>query len=284
MYAFAACRSAVVVGQHLSYIPSLVPMWLQEQIAAQASTIDELRESLASQLEDLESTQLQLEATQSSLIDLESHLTSLEEESDEDEPERLSSQAASDAPQATQRQAKQGSKDAETPNPVVSLDAQQHTSPEENDMLASAVVNAFDDLFPASTNSEEDDASGRSEAPEDPFELFERGKAAVEARGQQGTTGTGALSSRPNGLTGPSSVSPPGAAPAYVTTAMSPWHLCQWLAPLLARMALPAAVQSTVLLSLTWHVTSCRALRIGLKVEYPGGAPVHRVSSAIPFW
>lgn len=139
---------------------------------------------MAAQLEDLETTQAQLEATQSSLIDLESHLTSLEEDN------VASSDSASLAQPGMASDTLTGKRvdlKAADSSPVVSPNLSEPTSTEQtlskdDDAVASAIVSAFDDLFPASR--EADETIDEAELPEAPLELFEQAKAKVEQRGR----------------------------------------------------------------------------------------------------
>ena len=141
---------------------------LQEQVARQAEAIEELNEAMASQLDELETTQAQLEATQSSLIDLESHLTSLEEDGEEEPTGRPRSAG-------TRPKSQQGFS-ARPGSPT------QQLSKEDEDAVASAVVSAFDDLFPASQGSGGNGNAGGAGPPEDTSELFQKAKASLEGR------------------------------------------------------------------------------------------------------
>ena len=160
---------------------------LQEQVKEQEQTIARLQETVRQQAEDLDWTQNQLINTQSSLIDLEGHLTTLEEQ----QAEQAAASAASSAAESTR------------PGPVLvsSPDlAQQPSDPlekfplsedalqqkEREDEVQSAFVSSIDSLFPPSPEgSEDDDTADVPELHEDPFELFEKGKAAVQARAKK---------------------------------------------------------------------------------------------------
>lgn len=142
---------------------------LQEQVARQAEAIEELNEAMASQLDELETTQAQLEATQSSLIDLESHLTSLEEDGEEESAGRPRSAG-------TRLSKPQQGFSARPGSPT------QQLSKEDEDAVASAVVSAFDDLFPGSQGSGGNGNAGGAGPPEDTSELFQKAKASLEGR------------------------------------------------------------------------------------------------------
>ncbi len=172
---------------------------VQEEVEQQAGVIGRLEAALERQLEDLEATQAQLEATQSSLIDLEDHLTTLEEEDDDEDDEVDSArspsspsslQPGSDADPSAAAAPSQASSQA-SPDLAHKAGQLQNNTPNEStsgrdDAVQSAFVDTIGSLFPPPQNiSDEDAAEAELALHEDPFELFEQGKAVVQARAEQ---------------------------------------------------------------------------------------------------
>lgn len=158
---------------------------VQEQLQDQAETIKRLQGTVRKQAEDLNLTQTQLVNTQSSLIDLEDHLTTLEDQqATADEAAVASLHETEPAPESPQSPQKNGSQKlplGQTPLP--------QSADEDSDAAQSAFVNTIDSIFPpASGESQGDDKADIPELHEDPFELFEKGKAAVQARAMDQNT------------------------------------------------------------------------------------------------
>ncbi len=179
-------------------------MALQAEIAEQAASIQRLEAAMAQNLADLEATQAQLEATQSSLIDLEDHLTTLEEEEDDDddlEPPSSPSSLLSDSnpnlgPTATPPEngpmsQVTASLDQTAGQPGTDLTSSPSAAASgRDDEVQSAFVSTMDSLFPPAQDiSDEDAAAAEQLLCEDPYELFERSKAALQARAEQRSAG-----------------------------------------------------------------------------------------------
>ncbi len=175
---------------------------MQAEIAEQAASIQRLEAAMAQNLEDLEATQAQLEATQSSLIDLEDHLTTLEEEDDDDlEPPSSPSSLLSDPNQnpgttATPPENRPMNEvasdlDQKAGQPGTDLTSSSSaTASGKEDEVQSAFVSTMDSLFPPAQDiSDEDAAAAEQLLCEDPYELFERSKAALQARAEQRSAG-----------------------------------------------------------------------------------------------
>lgn len=171
---------------------------MQDEIAEQAASIQRLEAAMAENLADLEATQAQLEATQSSLIDLEDHLTTLEEEDDDDlEPPSSPSSLLSDPRQnlgatATPPENRPMSQitanlDQKAGQPDSDLTSSSSAAASgREDEVQSAFVSTMDSLFPPAQDiSDEDAAAAEQLLCEDPYELFERSKAALQARAEQ---------------------------------------------------------------------------------------------------
>ena len=157
---------------------------VQERVKDQEQTIARLQETMRQQAEDLDWTQNQLINTQSSLIDLEGHLTTLEEQ----QAEQAAAAAAAMQPESAPASSPDNVQQPSDPLDKFPLkqDALQQT--EQEDEVQSAFVSTIDSLFPPSPEgSEADDMADASELHEDPYELFERGKAAVQARANKQT-------------------------------------------------------------------------------------------------
>lgn len=152
---------------------------LQDDTAKQAQYIDELQQAVAAKHEQLQLSQSQLEATQSSLIDLESHLTSLEEDN---QPPRIGAElgqlAANEEDQQIQMQNLLEGLNTEEAEGII----------DREESLASTIVDVFGDMFPASSEANSDSTAEEAALHEDPYELFEKGKAAVEGRGKRQVT------------------------------------------------------------------------------------------------
>ena len=173
-YIFKDCKNNVA-----DFRPSsAVDCALQDDIAKQAQYIEELQQAVAAKQEQLQLSQAQLEATQSSLIDLESHLTSLEED---EQPPPMSTEPPVSSNEAERKMQVQSLVD------MARAEELDGTSDQE-DSIASIAAAVFDDMFPVSSESDSDSTAEESdlleELHEDPYELFEKGKAAVEARGK----------------------------------------------------------------------------------------------------
>ena len=164
---------------------------LQEQLQERARTIKGLEQTVQQQVEELQWTQRQLLDTQSSLIELETHLTSLEDEQAEQaaattlpHPTQCAMPAVSsdDISDVSNAQQAAGTKSQKFP---LRPDLLQHP-PAGDDEVQSAFVNTIDSLFPpSSAGSEPDSTDYALELHEDPLELFEKGKAAVEGRARK---------------------------------------------------------------------------------------------------
>ena len=150
---------------------------MQEQLQDQVQTIERLQDTVKKQAEDLEWTQTQLINTQSSLIDLESHLTTLED------------QQADEAAGASLHKQEPNSETSQPPAKIrnqklpLEQDSQLQSTGQRDDAVNSAFVDTIDSIFPPSTaEGTADDTADIPELHEDPYELFEKGKAAVQAR------------------------------------------------------------------------------------------------------
>lgn len=175
---------------------------MQAEITEQAGSVQRLEAAMAQNLADLEATQAQLEATQSSLIDLEDHLTTLEEEDVDDlEPPSSPSSSLSDPNQnlgataippenRTMSQAA-ASLDQNAGQPGTDLiSGSSAAASGREDAVQSAFVSTMDSLFPPAQDiSDEDAAAAEQLLCEDPYELFERSKAALQARAEQRSAG-----------------------------------------------------------------------------------------------
>lgn len=182
---------------------------MQDEISRQARTIELLEDSVARQAAALQNTQAQLEATQSSLIDLEDHLTTLEEDGDDDDDD-LGLNPSFSSPSTLQPNG-----DIPPPGAIASVSEDSRTSqtseidqksqlddemkgksspagsaPGRDDAVQAAFVSTMDSLFPpAQQISDEDAAAAEQMLCEDPYELFERSKAALQARAEQQSAG-----------------------------------------------------------------------------------------------
>ncbi|KAL0021976.1 hypothetical protein WJX77_002082 [Trebouxia sp. C0004] len=171
----------------------------QAEIAEQAASIQRLEAAMAHNLEELEATQAQLEATQSSLIDLEDHLTTLEEEDDDDlEPPSSPSSVLSDSnpnlaatgpPPESRLMGQVAATRAGQPGSDLTGASSAAASGRDNE-VQSAFVSTMNSLFPPAQDiSDEDAAAAEQLLCEDPYELFERSKAALQARAEQQSVG-----------------------------------------------------------------------------------------------
>ena len=175
---------------------------IQGEIEQQAQNIERLESALKRQIGELEATQAQLEATQSSLIDLEDHLTTLEEE-EEDVDDELAETSTASFPvqpdtqldshvlttESEQRSSSQGAPEPIQKAGVVQTGLEEEsssaTAAEQHDEVQASFVSSMDSLFPVSEDSgEASKADLELSLCEDPYELFEKGKAAVHARGK----------------------------------------------------------------------------------------------------
>ena len=182
---------------------------MQDEISRQARTIEVLEEAAARQAAALQASQAQLEATQSSLIDLENHLTTLEEDGDDDDGD-LGPNLALSSPSTLQPNvglpppgaAGSVSEDSRTSqrsdldhksqldNEMKGKSSPASDAPGRDDAVQAAFVSTMDSLFPpAQQISDEDAAAAEQMLCEDPYELFERSKAAVQARAEQQSAG-----------------------------------------------------------------------------------------------
>ena len=167
----------------LAKLSYLVHCVLQEQLQDQVQTIQKLEDTVRQQAEDLNWTQSQLLSTQGSLIDLETHLTTLEEQqATADEAAAASQQQSDTAPMSpsslrgnTQPPGASAGKKLKLKEDLLP------TSPSQGgDPVQAAFVNSIDSMFPPS--GEDSEVGDMPDLPKDPYELFERGKAAVQAR------------------------------------------------------------------------------------------------------
>ncbi|KAL3145047.1 hypothetical protein ABBQ32_003538 [Trebouxia sp. C0010 RCD-2024] len=151
----------------------------EEQLQDQAQTIERLRDTVRKQAEDLEWTQTQLSDTQSSLIDLESHLTTLEDQqATADEAAGASIQHPEPNPESSQSPAEAGRQKS-----PLEQDPLPQSTGQGDDAVQSAFVDTIDSIFPPSSGEgKADDMADVPELHEDPYKLFEKGKAAVQAR------------------------------------------------------------------------------------------------------
>lgn len=149
-----------------------------QRLQDQLQISERLQETVRKQAEDLEWVQTQLSDTQSSLIDLESHLTTLEDQQAiADEAAGASLQQPEPNPESSQSPA-----DAGMLKSPLEQDPQPQSTGQGNDAVQSAFVDTIDSIFPPSGGESNDDMSEAPELHEDPYELFEKGKAAVQAR------------------------------------------------------------------------------------------------------
>ena len=171
---------------------------MQAEVAEQAASVQRLEAAMAQNLADLEATQAQLEATQSSLIDLEDHLTTLEQEDGCDiEPPSSPSSSLSDpnpsftatatAPEDRPMGQVAASLDQQAVQPGSDLTSSSSAAASgREDEVQSAFVSTMDSLFPPAQDiGDEDAAAAEQLLCEDPYELFERSKAALQARAEQ---------------------------------------------------------------------------------------------------
>ena len=172
---------ARVQGLHLkNYSSSLPSCALQEQLQDQVQTIQKLEDTVRQQAEDLNWTQSQLLSTQGSLIDLETHLTTLEDQQ-ADEAAAASLQQPKAASAASSLKGNTQPAGGSASEKLQLKEDLLPSSPSSNDPVQAAFVNSIDSLFPPSGGDSE--AGDMPDLPNDPYELFERGKAAVQARG-----------------------------------------------------------------------------------------------------
>ena len=178
---------------------------MQDEISQQARTIELLEDAVARQAAALQATQAQLEATQSSLIDLEDHLTTLEEDGDDDDGDlgpslSLSSPSilqpnvgfppqgavASVSEDSRTSQRSDIDQKSQLDNEMKGKSSPASGAPGRDDAVQAAFVSTMDSLFPpAQQISDEDAAAAEQMLCEDPYELFERSKAALQARADQ---------------------------------------------------------------------------------------------------
>ena len=155
---------------------------LQEQLQDRVQTIQKLENTVRQQAEDLNWTQSQLRSTQGSLIDLETHLTTLEDQQAKADEAAAASLQQPEAASATaplrgktQLPGKSASQKLQLKEELLPTSSSQGGDP-----VQSAFVNSIDSIFPPSGGDSE--AGDMPDLPDDPYELFERGKAAVQAR------------------------------------------------------------------------------------------------------
>jgi uncharacterized coiled-coil protein SlyX len=175
---------------------------MQAEIAEQAASIQRLEAAMAQNLAEMEATQAQLEATQSSLIDLEDHLTTLEEEDDDDlkppsspfsslsdSNQNLAATASPPENRLMGQVAASLDQKAGQPGSDVTSGFSAAASGRE-DEVQSAFVSTIDSLFPPAQDINNEDAAAAEQLLcENPFELFERSKAALQARAEQRSVG-----------------------------------------------------------------------------------------------
>lgn len=183
----------------------------QDEMSRQARTIEVLEEAVARQAAALQNTQAQLEATQSSLIDLEDHLTTLEEDGDDDDddgdlgpnlsfpsPSTLQPNVvlpppgaiASVSQDSRTSQRSDADQKNQLDNELKGKSSPASGAPGRDDAVQAAFVSTMDSLFPpAQQISDEDAAAAEQMLCEDPYELFERSKAALQARAEQQSAG-----------------------------------------------------------------------------------------------
>ena len=145
-------------------------------------TIQKLEDTVRRQAEDLNWTQSQLISTQGSLIDLETHLTTLEDQQ-ADEAAAASLQqpkAASASASSTLKGSTQPAGDSAGQKLQLKKDLLPSPPSQGGDPVQAAFVNSIDSIFPPSGGDSE--SGDMPDLPDDPYELFERGKAAVQAR------------------------------------------------------------------------------------------------------
>ena len=151
---------------------------LQDQLQDQEQTIQKLEDTVRQQAEDLNWTQSQLISTQGSLIDLETHLTTLE---DQQANEASLLQQSSPAPTSATPQSLSRLNQPPFDSASQKLQGLPPKTPGPgSDPVQSAFVSSIDSIFPPSGGDFE--AGDMPDLPDDPLELFERGKAAVQAR------------------------------------------------------------------------------------------------------
>lgn len=155
---------------------------LQEQLQDQVQTIQKLEDTVRQQAEDLNWTQSQLISTQGSLIDLETHLTTLEDQ----QANEASLQQSSPSATPTISRVTQPSVNSASQKLSLREDLAPNTPGQGSDPVQSAFVSSIDSIFPPSGG--DDEAGDMPDLPEDPLELFERGKAAVQARAANQST------------------------------------------------------------------------------------------------
>lgn len=160
---------------------------LQEHLQDQVQTIQKLEETVRQQAEDLDWTQSQLISTQGSLIDLETHLTTLEDQQAKADEVATASLQQPEAAPASATPSLRGRTQTRGNSAGQKLQLKEELLPSSpsqgGDPVQAAFVNSIDSIFPPSGGDGE--AGGDSEMPdlpEDPYELFEKGKAAVQAR------------------------------------------------------------------------------------------------------
>lgn len=153
----------------------------------QTQTIQKLKETVRQQAEDLNWTQSQLISTQGSLIDLETHLTTLEDQqANEASLLQQSKPAPTSATPPSLLRVTQPPLDSASQKLPLREDLVPNTSGQGSDPVQSAFVSSIDSIFPPSGGGFE--AGDMPDLPEDPLELFERGKAAVQARAGKNQT------------------------------------------------------------------------------------------------
>ena len=170
--------------------------------------IEQLEGAVALQEGAMKTIQTRLEATQSSLLVLEDHLTTLEEEDEDDDD--LEHQSSFSSPSSLQPNA------GFTPSAAVDSVSEASNNSQRSDMerkgqldseldgkssaagaasgqddaAQAAFVNTIDTLFPpAQEISDADAAAAEQMLCEDPYELFERSKAALQARAERQSAG-----------------------------------------------------------------------------------------------
>lgn len=182
---------------------------MQDEISRQARTIELLEDAVARQAAALQNTQAQLEATQSSLIDLEDHLTTLEEDGDDDDDD-LGPNPSFSSPSILQpkvgmppqgavpnvseesrtSQRSEIDQKSQLDGEIKGKSSPARGAPGRDDAVQAAFVSTMDSLFPpAQQISDEDAAAAEQMLCEDPYELFERSKAALQARAEQQSAG-----------------------------------------------------------------------------------------------
>lgn len=132
------------------------------------------------QAEDLNWTQSQLISTQGSLIDLETHLTTLEDQQANEASLQQSSPAHTSVTPPSLSSVTQPPVNSASQKLSLREDVAPKTPGQGSDPVQSAFVSSIDSLCPPSGGDFE--ASEMPDLPDDPLELFERGKAAVQAR------------------------------------------------------------------------------------------------------